>query len=167
MKTLKLVALVLGLLYFSPGYAFTLFNLPGDPVKNPIDNLNVSDNDALTIDITKSENLKSKAMENRNKDTVVINLAELVITSSFPASARECIMQQVPYPAFAEESQLEGGVALSFEFDSDANVHINETYASHPQLEAYVVDRVKAMSLHNCRAEIGKEYYLRFMFKMN
>lgn len=167
MKTIKLVTLVLGLLFFSPGYAFTLFNLPGEPVKNPLDNLNVNENNALTIDINKSENLKSAAMENRNRDTIVINLAELVITTPFPASAHECISKQVPYPAFAEEQQLEGGVALSFEFDRDAQIHIKETYASDAALEAYVVDRIKAMSLHNCRAEIGKEYYLRFMFKMN
>ena len=158
--------LVLGLLFFLPGFSYTLFNLPGEPVKNPIDNLNVSDGEVLTIDINKSEDLKPKSHETRNEDTIIINLPEVIISTPFPASARECISKQVPYPSFAEEQQLEGGVALSFEFDRDGGVHIKQTNASHPELEAYVVNRVQAMSLHNCRAEIGKEYFLRFMFRM-
>lgn len=166
MKTLKLVTLVLGLLFFLPGYSYTLFNLPGEPIKNPLDNLNVSDNDALIIDVNKSEDLKSNTHETRNEDTIIINLPELIITQPFPASARECISKQVPYPSFAEELQMEGGVALSFEFDRDGRILIKDTYSSHPELEAYVVDRMQSMSLHNCRAEIGKEYFLRFMFRM-
>lgn len=166
MKTLILVTLVFGLLFFLPGYSYTLFNLPGEPVINPIDKLNVSGHDALVIDINNSKDLKSKSLETRNEDTIIINLPEIIISTPFPASARECISKQVPYPSFAEEQQLEGGVALSFKFDSNGRVQIKETNASHPELEAYVVDRVQAMSLHNCRAEIGKEYFLRFMFRM-
>ncbi|MCD4698293.1 MAG: hypothetical protein K8S16_18865 [Bacteroidales bacterium] len=166
MKTFKLALLVSGLLLVSSGYAYTIFNLPGEIIINPIDKLKISDEAILTLDITNSGAKNSVEEVGSSDDTIIINLAEVVITSEFPASARECISRQVPYPNFAQRQKLEGGVALSFSFDRSGIITINEVYSSNPQLENYVKDCIQNLQLDYCRVDIGKEYYLRFLFKL-
>ena len=166
MKTFKFVLLVTGFLLASSGYAYTIFNLPDNTITNPVDNLKVLEEAILTLDITSSGTKKSSKQAESNEDTIIVNLAEVVITSEFPNSARECIARQVPYPPFAQKQKLEGGVALSFSFDRNGNISIHEVYSSDPQLENYVKSCIHKLHFDYCRVDIGKEYYLRFLFKL-
>ncbi|MCF8406046.1 MAG: hypothetical protein K9H58_19035 [Bacteroidales bacterium] len=166
MKTFKLILLAAGFLVLSSGYGYTIFNIPKDMGTNALDNLKVSTTQFLELNIINSQNKGKSNLSDSNDDTLVINLAEVVITSEFPASAKECIMRQVPYPEFARKQKLEGGVALSFWFDRNGAVIIHDVYSSDPELASYVSDCVKNMQLDYCWVDIEREYYLRFLFKL-
>jgi hypothetical protein len=165
MKTLRLVLLVVGLLACNFAFSFSIFNLPEEPVYvNPVDNLNVhSDLINPNTDIAGD---KTKIQQNDDGDTIIINLAEVIVESRFPSSARECISAQVPYPDFAQEQLIEGAVAVSFMFDEYGNVTILQAMSNDPRLENYVKEKVRTMHLKNCVVDVGKAYYMRFLFRL-
>lgn len=165
MKTIKLVTLIGGILCFNIASAFTFFNMPEDEIyKVPADNTFISMENIPEIEISNKE--VAITTTSTSEDTIVIDLAEFVVRQPFPASARECISGQVPYPEFAAKQKLEGGVAVKFAFDKDGNIHVKESMSNNDQLEKYVCSRVTQMHLKNCVVDVEKDYYLRFMFRV-
>lgn len=165
MKTLKLLIVLLGLVICAPAFSFSLFDLPNDMIyNNPVDNLNVNHKSPLPL---KNASAKDTKLQKQNfKDTIVINLAEIVVESSFPNSARECITQQVPYPAFAQKEALEGAVAVEFSFDEYGRTQITNSMSNDLRLERYVIKRIENIKLKNCIVDINKPYFMRFLFKL-
>ena len=165
MKTIKLVALLGGILCFNIASAFTFFNMPEDEIyKVPVDNTFIAMNDIPEIEISNKEVAISST--STSEDTIVIYLAEFVVREPFPGSARECISGQVPYPEFASKQKLEGGVAVKFAFDSDGKITVKESCSNNSELEKYVCSRVSQLHLTDCVVDVEKDYYLRFMFRV-
>lgn len=165
MKTLRIILLISGIIGFQSAFSFSLLNLPGEPVYvNPVDNLAVITSVRPEV-LNKAKNIMPDKTTGFD-DTIVIDLAEVVIESAFPASSVSCISQQVPYPKFAVKHQLEGIVATRFVFDGYGRVHVRETSSNSPLLESYVVHRLKNLRLKNCVVDVDRDYYLRFVFKL-
>jgi len=165
MKTIRLVILLGGIICFNIAGAFTFFNMPEDEIyKVPADNTLIAMDEIPEIEISNKEAVFSTT--STSDDTIVIDLAEFIVREPFPASARECISEQVPYPEFAAKQMLEGGVAVRFAFDSDGNISIRESCSSNTELEKYVCSQVTNMHLKNCVVDVDKDYYLRFMFRV-
>jgi hypothetical protein len=165
MKTIKLVALIGGILFYNIASAFTLFNMPEDEIyKVPADNTFVALENIPEIEISNKEVVNKSA--STSEDTIVIDLAEFIVREPFPGSARECIAGQIPYPEFASGKKLEGGVAVQFAFDKDGNIEVRDACSSNKELEKYVCSKITDLHLENCVVDVDKDYYLRFMFKV-
>lgn len=165
MKTIKLVALLGGILCFNIASAFTTFNMPEDEIyKVPADNTFIAMNDIPEIEISNKEVAISST--STSEDTIVIDLAEFVVREPFPGSARECISTQIPYPEFASDKKLEGGVAVCFAFDHDGNITVRDACSSNKELEKYVCSKITNLQLNDCVVDVNKDYYLRFMFRV-
>lgn len=165
MKTLKLISLIFGIFCISSAYSFTTLNLPGDIVKgNLVDKLFVYGEPALLMDL---EDLEGKEnTTSKEEDTIVIDLEEVVITDGLPAESVHSIQQQVKYPYFAMKQKLEGIVAVCMVFNSNGNIEIKESCSNHPELENYVINKLLNLQLSNCVVQMGKEYYVRFTFRL-
>jgi hypothetical protein len=165
MKTIKLVILLGGIICFNIASAFTFFNMPEEDVyKMSIDNTFIALDDIPEIEISNKE--VAVPITSTSDDTIVIDLAEFVVREPFPASARDCISEQIPYPEFAAKQKLEGGVAVRFAFDADGNILVRDACSNNTELEKYVCSRVKNLHLNNCVVDVDKDYYLRFMFRV-
>ena len=164
MKTLKLLMLAVALTLVVQGYSFSLFNLPEyNLFPNPVDNLNVVAEMPLVI-VPKADHT---IVHNDNfSDTIIIDLDEIVVESSFPNSAHKCITEQVPYPAFAQEQGLEGAVVVKFSFDEFGHARVDQSMSNDPRLEDYVKQKIESLELRNCIVEMHKPYYMRFLFKL-
>ncbi|MCB2220571.1 MAG: hypothetical protein KQI35_09265 [Bacteroidetes bacterium] len=164
MKTLKLILLLTGLALYGQAFSFSLFNLPVDQViSNPVDNLLTVMADPILI---KPVADNTNTQRENFIDTIVIDLAEVVVEWGFPGSARECISEQVPYPDFAQKLGIEGAVAIKFSFDDYGNVHVDEAMSNDPRLENYVKTQVENLHLRDCVVDVHKAYYMRFLFKL-
>lgn len=165
MKTLKIILLSLGFLYLNTAFSFTALNLPFDQLTKMKKVAPLSfDNTKEVINVVVSDNT---GMTNKNlKDTILIDLSNDEVVDAFPSASRDCIMKQVPYPAFAYEKQLEGGVTVRFKFNESGNITVLESCSNSPELEQYVVTKMASLQLKNCVADMNKDYYLRFMFRL-
>jgi hypothetical protein len=165
MKTLKITLLAIGFLYLNTAFSFTALNLPLNELSELKAKTFISFDvhpGVLDVVVTDNTNLNPKSL----RDTILIDLSEDDVTGAFPSASEECIMKQVPYPEFARERGLEGGVAVQFKFDDSGNIHVLESCSNSPELEQYVRTRLSSLQLKNCVADIDKDYYLRFMFRL-
>lgn len=164
MKTLKLILLFAAITLGLQSFAFSLFNLPDYNVNsNPVDNLLTVVSKPLMI--APEANNNSVAKDNFT-DTIIIDLDEIVVESNFPNSAHACISEQVPYPIFAQEQGIEGAVVVKFTFDAFGRARVEEAMSNDPRLSAYVKDKIENLQLRNCRVDMYKPYYMRFLFKL-
>lgn len=165
MKTIKLLILATGLIFFSSAFSFTALNLP-------IDNIPLTESEEmielettnLVTDVVVPD--KTNMVTGNMEDTILIDLALESIGNAFPNGARECIMSQVPYPEFARKKQIEGGVAVRFQFDSNGTLHVLDSSSNSAELQQYVLNKLRNLQLKNCRVEMNQDYYLRFMFRL-
>jgi len=166
MKTLTILFCFAGILWVQSGFALTTLNIPvTDVYENPLDNLAIK-SDQLIPSSEVFRKTPKKTTQKDSSDTIVIDLSEVVITSPFPENSRKCILEQVPYPTFAQEELLEGCVTARFAFDEAGKVHVLEANATDPRLDNYVRSKLESLQLSYCMVEIGKDYYLRFWFKL-
>ena len=165
MKTLRIMLLAVAFLCINAAFSFTVLNIPVDDLRsdrgeNPISFMETKK--AMEVIVSDNTNLKPELL----RDTILIDAASINSTGPFPSASRECILSQVPYPEFARQRQLEGGVAVRFMFDDFGNVDILETCSNSPELERYVVEQMSHLELKNCVVEVNKDYYMRFMFRL-
>ena len=165
MKTIKLLILFFGLIAFTSAYSFTALNLPFENIPlTDSEEMIVLENTNSISDVVVSDNTNYSTFN--MEDTIQIDLASDGIGNIFPSDTRECIMKQVPYPEFARKKQLEGGVAVRFQFDDNGTLHIKDACSNSAELEQYVLTQLSNLQLKNCRVEMNKDYYLRFMFRL-
>jgi hypothetical protein len=164
MKTLKLVALVIGIVSSNLAFCFSTFNLPleGNSV-NLADELQVMTPIKIAPDVF---NTATRTYIPYKDDTIVINLQEVVITQGFPERSHDCLQKQISYPEFAKQQRLEGVVAVTMRFNREGNVEILDSFGSDPQLEGYVHSRLLNLHLKDCAVQIDKPYNLRFTFRL-
>ncbi len=164
MKTLKLLLLIIGMAVLSQAYSFSLFNIPDETVNiSPVDHLTILMDDPLVVKpAADNTNVRKENFE----DTIVIELDEVIVESRFPASAHECIMEQVPYPVFAQQQGIEGAVVVQFTFDDYGNVRVEESMSNDPRLSGYVTQQLESLKLKNCVVDVNRPYYMRFLFKL-
>lgn len=166
MKTTLLITLGILLICCHAGYSINESTLPENEVSvKPLDKLSII---KPTFPVIPEKIIlnESSSEKDKDSDTIIIELSEVVITSPFPANSRKCILEQVPYPAFAQEGKLEGGVIVRFVFDQEGIIHVLEANSTDSRLENYVRNRLSELQLRNCMVEIGKDYYIRFLFKL-
>ncbi len=164
MKTLQIILLFCGMIFFNLAYSFTAINMPVDGIyANPIDKLLVFNNPELLFDV---EAEKSIDTDPNMEDTIVVNLEEIVITDGFPQRSHACLQRQVKYPDFAVREKLEGVVALTMLFNRDGNVEIVDSFGSDSRLEAYVHGQLYNLHVKNCAVDMMKPYNMRFTFRM-
>lgn len=165
MNATKFTLLILGIFCLGTAYSFTALNLP-------VDNLPIPDSDEIVLAETKSTVMDVVVSDNTNvnvknlEDTILIDLSNENYAAPFPNASRECILKQIPYPEFARKKQLEGGVAVRFQFDNNGNVHVLEANSNSSELEYYVRNKLASLQLKNCVVDVNKDYYLRFMFRL-
>ncbi|MCB0308760.1 MAG: hypothetical protein KDD48_05260 [Bdellovibrionales bacterium] len=166
MKTLTLLLLIPATFWIQQTTASTTLDLPiGNVYENPVAILSELSGTKTPI-LLGDDNNPGKSDATNDRDTVVIDLAEIVITSPFPSNSADSILEQVPYPVFAQEEGLEGGVILRFSFDPEGKIHVLESNATDYRLENYVIGRVENLQPKRCMVEIGKDYYIKFIFKL-
>ena len=165
MNATKFTLLILGIFCLGSAYSFTALNLP-------IDNLPLPDSDEISLIETKSTVMDVVVSDNTNvnrallEDTILIDFADEYYSEPFPNASRDCILKQVPYPEFARKKQLEGGVAVRFQFDDNGAIHVLEACSNSAELESYVKNKLASLQLKNCVVDVNKDYYLRFMFRL-
>ena len=165
MKTLKLTLILAGLFSMNAVFSFSALNLPLDKLtSNPSEELIDFDKSDEVLDVVVSD--KTNVKKQLLKDTILIDLSDEKIVHPFPSASKDCIMKQVPYPEFAREKQIEGGVAVQFRFDENGVVHIIDACSNSLELEQYVRTKLSSLQLKNCVVDINKDYYLRFMFRI-
>lgn len=165
MKTLTLTTIICGVLWCNFAFSFTTWNLPVEGIfQNPVDNLLVFDNPNLHLNITDLS--PDQTSETNLEDTIVVNLAEVVITDGFPVQAEACLQKRVKYPEFARKHQIEGVVAVSLRFNDAGNVEIMDAFGSNDQLKDYVLSQLMGLHPSNCYVKINKLYSLRFSFRL-
>lgn len=165
MNSTKFYLLILGILCTFSVYSFTVVNLPNDnqPIPETEDvNLSEVNSDEEVVIVSDNTNVAKNLLV----DTILIDLSEEKMENPFPNASRNCIIKQVPYPDFAREKKLEGGVAVRFQFDGNGSVTVLEANSSSPELEQYVRYKLANLQLKNCVVEVNKDYYLRFMFRL-
>jgi hypothetical protein len=164
MKTLKLVALVFGIVFTQLAFSFTTFNLPDEG-----NYINMADELQVMIPLKISPEVFNSTAKNYipyKEDTIVIDLQEVIITQGFPEASHDCLQRQIGYPEFAKQQRLEGVVALTMRFNSYGNVEIIDSFGSDPQLESYVHEQLYKLHLKDCAVQINKPYNLRFSFRL-
>lgn len=165
MNATKYTLLILGFLCTSSLFAFTAVNLPNDNQPIPeTEEINLTELNSAETVVVVSDN--TNIAKNSLIDTILIDLSEEKLNNPFPNASRNCIMKQVPYPDFARDQKLEGGVAVRFQFDGNGSVNVLEANSSSPELEHYVRHKLANLQLKNCVVEVNKDYYLRFMFRL-
>lgn len=82
------------------------------------------------------------------------------------SKVKEAIKQEITYPEFAIEAKLEGEVLVSFTVNKDGKIDILRTNSVYKELESYVVEKMKTMTVSADEAEIGKTYNMKFSFKL-
>lgn len=163
MKTLKLILLFAAVTLVSQSFAYSIFNLPAFKSNvNPIDNLFT----VIETHATTAKADKTRVDVDNFTDTIVIDLDEVVVESSFPNSAHTCFAEQVPYPAFAQEQGIEGAVVVKFAFDENGHARILEAMSNDARLTEYVKRKIENIQLKNCVVEMDKPYFMRFLFKL-
>lgn len=165
MKTLKIFLLALGFLFINTAFSYTALNLPLDKMNYvKVENSSLFDNINQPIEIIVSDNtnIQNKLFE----DTILIDLSKESDSGPFPSASKNCIIKQVPYPEFARARGIEGGVAVRFAFDDSGNIHVLESSSNSPELEQYVRNKLASLQLKNCVADLNRDYYLRFMFRL-
>ena len=164
MKTLKLVALVFGIVFANLAFSFTTFNFPDEG-----NYINMADELQVMIPLKISPEVFNSTAKNfipYKEDTIIIDLQEIVITQGFPEASHDCLHRQIGYPEFAKQQRIEGVVALTMRFNSYGNVEIIDSFGSDPQLESYVHDQLYKLHLKDCAVQINKPYNLRFSFRL-
>ena len=165
MKTLKIILLAVGILSLNSAFSYTALNLPNDHLTSlKAKNFVSFDYTAETIDIVVPDNTNIASA--LYKDTILIDLANSSTVGPFPSASKDCIMSQIPYPDFAREDEIEGGVTVRFMFDDSGAVRVLESCSNSPELEAYVCSKMSGLQLKNCVVDVNKDYYLRFMFRL-
>ena len=164
MKTLTLILLFVGTTLGVQSYAFSLFNLPENTINvNPVDNLST----VVATPIVSSPVADNTRVHHDNfTDTIIIDLDEVVVESSFPNAAHKCIIEQVPYPSFAQEKGIEGAVVVKFSFDESGRARVEDAMSNDPRLAGYVQQKIENLQLRNCIVQMHKPYYMRFLFKL-
>ncbi len=157
--------IALGFLCINAAFPFTAINLPVDvlevdELESPLPFMNAIQ--AMEVIVPDNTNLKPDLI----RDTVLIDAESINRSGPFPSASKDCILSQVPYPEFAKQRQLEGGVAVRFLFDESGNVEVLESCSNSPELEQYVVQKMSQLQLKNCVVDVNKDYYMRFMFRL-
>ncbi|MBN1340143.1 MAG: hypothetical protein JXA03_12515 [Bacteroidales bacterium] len=112
-------------------------------------------------------NLTDSLAESREDPPVIVMfLEEVEITAGLPAPVRQCLFESVKFPEFAREKGLEGVVVVSMFFDANGNIRIRDSYSNDESLRNYVLDRIRSVQPHSCMVCIGKEYVVRFLFRI-
>lgn len=166
MKTLTILALLSGALFCCSANAYTIFYLPpGYVFDNPVDNMNVWLNPVVWMSV--DNDLEKKTLtRHKPDDTIVIDLNEVVVTTSFEQQSQECLQKMITYPEFAKQKHLEGVVAATIKFNKNGDVVILDSFGSDPQLEDYVLNKIHGMQPRNCAVKMNKPYNLRFVFRL-
>lgn len=165
MKTLKIGLLALGFFCINAAFSYTAINLPLNKMKTiKAGNVLINDQSVKSVDIAVSDN--TNLVKNLLVDTILIDLSQDKMSGPFPSASKDCILKQVPYPEFAREKGIEGGVAVRFMFDDSGAIHVLEACSNAPELEQYVKNKLSSLQLKNCVADLNRDYYLRFMFRL-
>jgi TonB family protein len=82
------------------------------------------------------------------------------------SNVKKAIKQEVVYPEFAIEEKLEGEVLVSFTVNKDGKIDVLRTNSVYKELEGYVIEKMKTMTVNADDAEIGKTYNMKISFKL-
>ena len=137
MKTLKIMIVAMGFFWLNSAYSFTVINFPVDEMnvertEKPLPFVQAKK--ALDVVVSDNTNVDIKNL----RDTIILDASMVSNAGPFPSASRDCIAQQVPYPDFARQNKLEGGVAVRFLFDESGNVKVLEACSNSPELEQYI-----------------------------
>ncbi|MBT3303543.1 MAG: hypothetical protein HOD63_11220 [Bacteroidetes bacterium] len=99
---------------------------------------------------------------------VSINFAFAVndTEESKESSVKQAIKLEIDYPEFAIENKIEGEVLVSFEVNKDGKIDVLRTNSVYKELEGYVIEKMKSITVHADDAEIGKVYNMKISFKL-
>jgi len=82
------------------------------------------------------------------------------------SKVKSLVLQKMTYPGFASEQKIEGDVYVSFEFNKDGKINVVQTNSASPELQDYVVEKLKAIKFAKEDIEIGHAYNIKITFKL-
>jgi hypothetical protein len=163
MKTLKMLFIAAGIFAISSAYSFSLLNFMVDDIspnssENPIV-LNQKPFHSIT-DFPLTIN------ERENEETKGVELDEIIISAEQLNTSIYCIQKQMGYPQWPINERLEGLVMVSFVFDSNGQLTVSAINSSNHELAKYVTKKLSQVHFNNCAVDVGKEYNLKFVFRL-
>ena len=119
----------------------------------------------------KIEITKQKTFDNTNKSydeagEVMVIEAINNSDSSIPMDTRNSIYDELTYPSFAQDDQLNDVVVVSFTYTEDGFLEILSLNSSDEELNPYLISKLEKIRLKNGSVTIGKAYYARFQFTL-
>ncbi|MBC8343102.1 MAG: hypothetical protein ISR55_04115 [Bacteroidetes bacterium] len=82
------------------------------------------------------------------------------------SKVKQAIINEITYPEFAINNKIEGDVFVSFLVNKDGKIRIIRTNSIFNNLESYVIEKMKTMTIKVDDVEIGKTYDMKFSFKL-
>ncbi len=82
------------------------------------------------------------------------------------SSVYKQLEEQMPFPEFAREGNLNGKVLVEFTFNEDGQIEIRNLNYSNVELKKYVADRLHQMKISVPRDASGKIYQVAFSFNL-
>jgi hypothetical protein len=125
---------------------------------------------------TQNSNNKSEITKQANfegSDKIFDETADMVIleaannpTDRIPLDTRNAISEKLTYPEFAQDDMRKDVVAISFTYTEDGYMKILDLNSSDEKLNQYIISKLESIRLTNGSVTIGKEYFMRFEFKL-
>lgn len=78
----------------------------------------------------------------------------------------EQISSLIKYPEFAKKNNIEGFVALSFSYNSQGNLVVNEFNTSNTELSTYVISEMQKLQVCPWGKDPNNNYIIRIEFQL-
>lgn len=88
------------------------------------------------------------------------------VAAKLPADFKEAITQQIDYPDFADENQIEGEVWMKVTLTKDSKLRIVDLSATQQDLGKHVQKELANLTIDNSSAEPDKIYFLKVAFEI-
>lgn len=89
------------------------------------------------------------------------------VAAKLPADLKEVITQQIDYPNFADENQIEGEVWMKVTVNEDSKLRIVDLSATQPQLGKHVENELANLTIKNSGVTAGQVYFLKVAFEID
>lgn len=116
--------------------------------------------DIENIEIYDSSNIEIE------QTPVIVEFQDDGIIDGLPDNSKLCISNAVKFPEYAKKNQIEGIVILSMMFNESGNLEIHDSFSNNQYLEEYVKTQLHGIRPSNCILWMGKEYLVRFTFRI-
>jgi len=82
------------------------------------------------------------------------------------SKVKETVINQIEYPDFAKEQNIQGDVFVCFSVSRDGKVVVLSSNSAEEKLQNYVVQKMKTIDLSSVDVQVGYTYNVKFSFQL-